>query len=532
MSLDEISGMLRSHPRRHLTFYTSDGKLAKKSFLEIHNDVEKLKAEFVATGICSRSVVGLVGPNSYTWLLADLALLGIGALSIAFPEAMLSGGDLVSLGEKYELDYLLFSTRRANSRSSYSWVGSLDQRPVGLDIRRSGSPGRQWPEDVFSLSFSSGTTGGSKCLMMSKKGIENTIVISGEAWGVDETDNIFITMPFSSFQQRTMAYMAIWHGFDISMAPPERMRRALKEMSPTIFIGPPSFFEFVENEYYSAPMHSRFVRATVATLAGKLLPHRTALKIKRALFEQFHRPFGSRMRLLLVGSAPSKLSMLELYDLLGLPLYQVYGVTEFGWISFNLPGANRIGTVGKVVKGVKTEIASDGEVIVSGPFRQTLGYVFDGESQQHAVYLSGSRVATGDTGRIDAEGYLNLVGRKKNIIITKGGYKINPETIEAAIERIAAVERAVVFGGDQLSTLVCVIWLGDPAQETTRAEIRAAIDLLNKSSPAQERIGKIVFKAASELTVESSLLTRTFKVNRTAVFERYKDVITNDSVEG
>jgi len=528
--LDELGERLLAHPRRQLVFYGGDRRLAHKTFAEIHRDVEELAAELAAAGLRARSVVGLAGPNSYAWILADLALLRLGCVSIAFPEAMVSG-DLEELGKKYGLDCLLITGQPAAAHRAHRWIGSLDDRPLRLELRRPGAPGDRWPADVFSLSFSSGTTGDSKCLLMSKQGIENTVRISCRAWAVGPTDNIFITMPFSSVQQRTMVYMAIWQGFDISMAPPERMRKALKEMSPTIFIGAPSFFEFVENEYFSLPARRRAIPALLARLTEAVLPRGAARRLKRLLFRQFHRAFGKRMRLLIVGSAPSKRSMLEIYDRLGLPLYEVYGANEFGWIALNLPGANRIGTVGKPAEGVKIEIAPDGEVIVSGPHRQTLGYAFGGESQQRAVYLPDGRIATGDTGRFDDDGFLRLVGRKKNVIITKGGHKINPESIEAAIEKIAGVDRAVVFGGDPLPSLVCVIWPGAEAGEAAQAEIRAAIDLMNQAAQAPERIDRIIFRTAGELTVDSNLLTRNFKVNRTAIFEKYKDLITGGAAE-
>jgi long-subunit acyl-CoA synthetase (AMP-forming) len=525
-SLDELRGQLLRHPQRQLTFYGRDGRPAKKTFEELHADVEALAAELVTTGASSCSILGLAGPNGYDWIVADLALLAIGCVSVAFPEAMLDR-DLDELRQRYALDGLLVTGRRGSAHRSHPWVGSLDERPVAMDVGRAASQERRFPSDVFSLSFSSGTTGDSKCLMMSKRGIENTMAVSGRAWQVSSTDSIFITMPFSSVQQRTMVYMAIWYGFDVAMAPPERMLRALRELSPTIFIGPPSFFEAVENEYLSTPLYRRLAPAWLARAAGVLLGRSAALRIKRALFAQHHRVFGSRMRLMLVGSAPSRPSMLHLYERLGLPLYQVYGANEFGWITFNLPGANRIGTVGRAVEGVELELAPDGEVIVSGPCPQTLGYAFDDAGLGRAVYLENGRVATGDTGRLGSSGYLTLVGRKKNVIITKGGHKLNPEAIEAVIEQIAAVERAVVFGGEPLSTLVCVVWLGEKAGESSREEVRVEIAALNKGLPAQERIGRLVFGANGELTVESNLLTRNFKIDRKAVFERYEDVIVN-----
>lgn len=524
MDLNQLLRQAAEHSGRQIHIFDQGGTLESVTFGRLVGDVENLARELGSRGLGDRSVVGLVGPNSYQWIVADLALQSLRCISACIPEHMLSQTTLEEVAARYELDCLLFTTDPGADGSRHSWCGVVGSTSRGIELRAVPTPRRTWSSDVLTLVFSSGTTGNPKCLIVSKAGLENTIELTSEAWRVESNDNIFVTLPFSNLQQRWMLYMALWFGFDVSLAPPERLYRALRRMAPTILLGPPAFFEEAEKRFDAKATAYKFWRVPLARLAA-LLPAALGLRLKRALFPDLHSMFGGKMRLMFVGSAPTRRRMLATLQLVGLPIFEVYGLTEFGWISFNLPKANSIGSVGRPVKGVTVSIAQDRQVIVEGTSVQTLGYAFGREEELRAVFPSPNRVTTGDTGYLDPTGFLHLDGRLKNIIATRGGLKMNPETIEAKIEELACVSRAVVFGGGDLNNLVCVAFVKEPVEQTLEARVTAAVEEVSRKLSPHERIGRVVVRSASALTEQSGMLTRNLKLNRSKILEVYRDAV-------
>jgi long-subunit acyl-CoA synthetase (AMP-forming) len=192
-------------------------------------------------------------------------------------------------------------------------------------------------------------------------------------------------------------------------------------------------------------------------------------------------------------------------------------MTEVGWIGFNLPTRNRIGSVGVPVEGVDVTLGDDGEIIVESRTPQALGYIFDGVDTQDSVYLAKGQIATGDLGSLDDDGFLHLVGRKKNVIITRSGVKLSPELLERDIVQACRIKEAVVVATEQAATLTCVVWLEDDENPDRRHEVRETVDRLNSLREPSHRIADVVFRPVSELAAESGLLTRSMKINRTAV---------------
>ena len=524
MDLNELPQRLAAHSNRQLNVFHKDGALEAVTFGRLWDDVEDLKRALSSSGLGNRSVVGLVGPNSYQWVVADLTLLSLGCIPACIPEPMLSETTLEEIAARYQLDCLLFTEDLGGGDSRPPWCRALSSLAQGIELRAMSAERQAWSSDVLTLVFSSGTTGNPKCLVVSKAGLENTIELTAEAWRVGRNDNIFITLPFSNLQQRWMLYMAIWFGFDVSLAPTERLYRALRRLAPTLLLGPPAFFEEAEKRFDAKSLAYKLWRVPVARLAG-LLPAPLESRVKRALFAELHSMFGSKMRLMFVGSAPTRRSMLEKLHLLGLPLFEVYGLTEFGWIAFNLPNGNSIGSVGRPVKGVTVSIDRDRQVMVEGTAVQTLGYAFGNEEQQQAVFRSPNRVATGDTGSLNPAGFLTLDGRLKNIIVTRGGLKMNPETLEAKLEELACVSRAVVFGGGDLNHLVCVAFVEEPVERALEARVTAAVEAVSNKLLPHERIGRVVVQPATALTEKSGLLTRNLKVNRSKILEVYAEAV-------
>jgi long-chain acyl-CoA synthetase len=242
----------------------------------------------------------------------------------------------------------------------------------------------------------------------------------------------------------------------------------------------------------------------------------------------------SEARLCVSGAAPVAKEILEFFAGFGLPVYEVYGMSEdSGPTTFNVPGRTRFGTVGPAFPGVDVKIASDGEIIVRGR-NVFAGYWKDPEATAEA--LADGWLHTGDLGEFDADGYLTITGRKKDIIITAGGKNVAPKLLETGLRNHPLVAEAVVIG-DRRKYLSVLVTLdaeavgrfqqehslsGPPEQnDKIRDEIQAAVDAVNGGMARVEQIKKFTI-LARELSIASGELTPTLKVKRNVVAANFE----------
>lgn len=516
LALENVYEKLAVNPDRTMRFVARDGGTVVRTAGEMHADVVALIDELRSCGLGAGDPVGVLGPNTYEWVLADLALLALRCVPVAVSLDRMTTSEAVAAAlERYGLVAALVTGLPALRESTPPGVAVLERRPVALHpIPR--APSGLRPE-VATVVFSSGTAGTKKGLMLTDEGIMNTIRVSAQAWQVRADDDILVVLPFSNFQQRYLMYLAIWAGCSATVVAPERMFLMLRTLAPTIVLGPPSFFELTYNRVLAAQGRARLPHRVAAILhAG--LPDRLTRPLRARLGRRWTAMYGPRVRLMLTGSAPVQPRMVQVFQQLGAPLHEIYGSTESGWIACNLPGRSRVGAAGRPVAGVAVEIAEDGEVLVLVDRPQAVGYVLEGTETQRDVFLPDGRIATGDLGTVDRAGFLRLTGRKKNVIITRSGVKINPETLETAIETGCPVTKAVVMSRAGDGRLTCVAFLDEDAGWDDRvAEVQVHVDRTNRAGEASHRIAEVVFRRSSELSVESGLLTRNLKVDRQAV---------------
>ncbi|HKN89610.1 MAG TPA: AMP-binding protein, partial [Acidimicrobiia bacterium] len=251
-----------------------------------------------------------------------------------------------------------------------------------------------------------------------------------------------------------------------------------------------------------------------------------------------------KARLCVSGAAPVAKEILEFFAGFGLPIYEVYGQSEdCGPTTFNVPGRTRFGTVGPAFPGVDVKIASDGEIIVRGR-NVFAGYFKDPEATAEA--LADGWLHTGDLGEFDADGYLSITGRKKDIIITAGGKNVAPKLLEGGLRNHPLVSEAVVIG-DRRKFLTALVTLDSEAVEKfrqergiadppdrsaeIRAEIQQAVDLVNTEMARVEQIKKFTI-LPRELSIAEGELTPTLKVKRNVVTAHFEAEIEAMYTEG
>lgn len=261
--------------------------------------------------------------------------------------------------------------------------------------------------------------------------------------------------------------------------------------------------------------------------------------------------FGSRLELALTGAAPVAPEILEFFDAAGVLVLEGYGLTETTAAgTLNTVGAFRFGTVGRPLPGSEVAIADDGEVLLRGP-NIFPGYHKNPEATEK-TFAEDGWMRTGDLGAVDADGYLKITGRKKDLIITSSGKNISPANLESSLREHRWVSQAVVFGDnrpylvalltldpDELDALAahCGVPRSDIATMATRPEVRAelqaAVDATNAHVARIEQVKRFAI-LDHDLTQETGELTPTAKLKRNVVYERYAEAFARlyDEAEG
>ena len=258
----------------------------------------------------------------------------------------------------------------------------------------------------------------------------------------------------------------------------------------------------------------------------KILGHLLALipfaplrhALAQSLFGEFHKQFGGSMRLLITGMAPIKHDVAEFFAMMQLPLCESYGLVETGSLTYRPPGSKKYGSVGKPLKGIELEFGADGEVIIQRKRSLTSRYFQSADGENERTFIGEGRVATGDIGTLDKDGYLYLQGRKKELIVTSGGYKIHPEILESELASCADIAQAAVFLKLGAATLVCVVALRQPDADGAQDRVRDFIRNMKTTKASQ--IGEVIF-ADAPFSVENGMLRPNMKLDRRGIAAKF-----------
>jgi len=580
--MDVFDRTVRSHGPKPALRVKRGGSWQTTTWGEYHKQVRQMARALISIGAQPGNGVAIIGYNCPEWFIADVGaiyagLVPAGIYTTSSPEqseyiASHSEAVVVFVDDKVQLAkflqlrdrlpalkalVLMHGGGEASGEGVYSWTRFLD---LGLNTTEQELDRRvaaQSPDAMATLIYTSGTTGTPKSVMLTHDNLTWTAQIAMGLIDLNAEDQAVSYLPLSHIAEQVASlHGPMAFGGCVSFAESmEKLGDALREVRPTYFLAVPRVWEKIQEKIMAAGAQNPPLKKKIAAwarrlgLAGGYAEQQGGAKpfmytLANALvFKKVRKQLGlDRARILITSAAPISKDTLEFFLSLGLPICEVYGMSECtGPATASLPNRYRTWKAGFALPGAELKIAEDGEVCMRGR------HVFKGYSKDQAATAEtvdrDGWLHSGDIGTVDADGFLQITDRKKDLIITAGGENIAPALVEGYLKGIPVVSQAVVIGDRQryLSVLLTLNEDRIPVDaqacgsQATDAETAASDDrflsfLQRQIDAVNARLARVQavkkFKVIPhEFTVEGGELTPSMKVKRKVVTEKYKSEI-------
>jgi long-chain acyl-CoA synthetase len=417
------------------------------------------------------------------------------------------------------------------------------------------------PDDLATLIYTSGTTGDPKGVMLSHGNIASNVTTCVDLFSFTAEDECLSFLPLSHIFERMFGHYCMFHaGVVINYAESvDAVPANMAEIRPHLMASVPRLYEKIyarvlDNVRTSSPLRKRIfawgrrVGEQWAELTIEKRPVPAGLVAQKVLadrlvFAKLRKRTGGRIRFFISGGAPLSREIARFFYAAGLPVLEGYGLTETSPVmAVNTFQHHRLGTVGRAIPDVDIRIAPDGEILTRGP-NVMCGYFNKPEATAEAVDEEGW-FHTGDIGMLDADGFLSITDRKKDLIVTAGGKNIAPQPIENLAKSSKFVATAVMIGDRRPFPIMLVVpnvtqvkgWAdhkglpddGDLEQLLRLPEVRQKIERevrMTLRDLAQFEMPKKLLLLSRDFTVEAGELTPTLKVRRRIVEQRHRAAI-------
>ncbi|HVS34523.1 MAG TPA: AMP-binding protein [Gemmataceae bacterium] len=507
-------------------------------------DALALAAALIDVGIQPGDRVGLLAENRVEWLIADMGILAAAAVNVP-PHAPLTARQVHYQLREAGVRWLIVSTRAqldkirqvradlpelkglvlmegdAPAEEAISWRAFLQRGRraaprLAQELRRREE--QLGPADLATIMYTSGTTGNPKGVMLTHGNLLSNSLAALEVMPHGPGDLVLNWLPLTHIYARTVDhYLCMAAGTPVALAESaETLVQNLEDVQPTLFASVPRFYEKVLSS----------VRAVDAAETGRRL----------------RQVFGPRIDWMSSGGAPLPPAIARTYAAAGLLLLQGYGLTETAPIlTFNCPKSYKVETVGRPLPGVELRIASDGEILTRGP-NVMKGYWNDPAAT--AATIRDGWLHTGDLGELDAEGFLRITGRKKDLLVLSNGKKVAPACVEGLLLADPCIDQVVVCGEGR--TYLCALLVpswdnvrralreegvaldSGPEDWARRPEVRGLIERRVRRALMDlcgaEQVKKFLL-LPRPFSVAADELTVSLKLRRNVVLDRYKNEI-------
>ena len=543
---------------------------------ELYRNTVGIARSLLSWGIQKGDRVAILSENRPEWALADFACLMLGVVDVPIYPTLLpeqiayilrdSGARALFLSTADQLKKFLAVKDQTQVEKVVimDYVGITEALPMHRLMHNSPTGTEHdaeldalaraaQPRDLATIMYTSGTTGRSKGVMLTHENLCSNLDRSNQDFEMGPADLCISYLPLSHITARHLDYWLFQDGVTIAYCPNvDELHRTMLETRPTLFVGVPRVYEKIYNAVQHAAgngfkrsLYNWAVKVGAAhrdqVVAGKT-PGGPAWRLADLiLYSRVRKAFGGRVRAYISGGAPLGKELSEWYASVGIPIYEGYGLTETSpVIAINVPGALKLGTVGKPLPNLECKIAADGEILVRG--KSVFQAYWNRPEETREAFLDGW-FKTGDIGTLDQDGFLTITDRKKDLIKTSGGKFIAPQPLEAALKANVMVEQAVVIGDRRKFSVVVIVphfpLLEDWARvnnvkfgsreeliaaEPVRALYDAVVGELNQGLAQFETIKRVLL-VPQDFTIAGGELTPTMKLRRRVVEEKYKERI-------
>ncbi|MEQ9502233.1 MAG: long-chain fatty acid--CoA ligase [Deltaproteobacteria bacterium] len=589
---DSIPARLQKRGETHgheVAHYTKSGSSWEPTtYKEFADEVKQAAKALIHLGLESQHTVCILGFNRSEWVVFDVAAMSAGGAPAGIyttcspPEVqyiidhaearivLLENEDQwakveAELANLPKLEHVvMMKGTKVEHDKVMSWEDFLAKGDEVEDAVFDERLGAIDPNQLATLIYTSGTTGPPKGVMLSFSNLTETSNLVGKVVQVGSDDSTLSYLPLSHIaEQMFTIHLPITYGVQVYFAESiDKVADNIKEVQPTVVFGVPRIWEKFYAGVTAKMKEATGMKKRIADWAQRVGREANAIKnqgkqpsgflawqyntANKLVYSKVKPALGlGRARYCISGAAPIAKEVLEFFSGLDVIILEVYGQSEdSGPTTFNQPGNAKFGSVGPAVPTVEVKIADDGEIVVKGP-NVFLGYYKD-EAATNDALIDGW-LHSGDLGKFDEQGFLNITGRKKDIIITAGGKNIAPKNIEAALKNTPFIEEAVVIGDRRkfLSALLFLDqeaakkWASENGEPTTdlrnnaklKALIQADVDGVNKLFARVEHVRKWTVPA-KPLSIEGGELTPTLKVKRAKVNAHYEEDIESMYAEG
>ncbi len=517
--------------RQHtpITYYdvTDDG-MTEYSALSVEENIERTLQALQALGIGPGSRVAISGINSVSYFILDVAIGLSGAASVPLYYTT-PANELDELLKKSKADCFFIGDVRILSKVNLmtfdkKMISFTENAPLPEDSRlmswnqfldlgkdRGIKPVQVSYEDIATIRYTSGTTGNSKSVAFTHYQLRWMAETMGSLLifkGRTRHASYLSFLPLSHVVEGILgAYTPYYLGTPLSLYFLNNFDKAaetLPKVQPTIFFSVPRFYEKVWNQLAQNTVGNLYISSKSSLLKKILRPIMKHTILKRAGLDQCDQ--------LIVGSAPVSNKLLEDFRELGIEIHNAYGLTEAPLITLNRLGANDITTVGPPLPETKVMLADDGEILVEGP---QVAAQYDGRSS--------ATLHTGDLGAITENGHLQIVGRKKEILINSYGKNINLQKVETYLKDIPGISEALLVG-ERRPYCVALLWPEEDQPSPDEETLALAIQSVNEQLSHPEQLKRYALMS-SPLKISTGELTPNLKLRRDNIIELHQQTI-------
>lgn len=551
--------------------YKYGGEWQSLTYQQLWQHISEFAAGLAAQGVKPGDKVAILSENCPEWVIADFAILGLGAVTVPiYPTVpadqigfILQNADvtmaIVENAEQLQKVEQVWPEQLMRAIVISGRVSAVDRTVLSFsDVLQNGralnTPGkpsalsnfRNIPDDsLATIVHTSGTSGLPKGVMLSHRNIVTNVKAALQVLPVEATDLTLSYLPLSHIFERTVEEFALLStGATVCYSEGiDKIQENLVEICPTILISVPRLLEKVyskvQGQLEDAPKAIKGILNK--GIQGERNTGMAYRLVDRLVFKKLRAGLGGRVRAVVSGGAGLSGEIARFYTKAGIPVYEGYGMTEAApVIAANPFGQSRPGTVGRAVPGVEVRTAEDGELLVRGP-NVMMGYYKQDDETKKTISEDGW-LHTGDIAEIEPDGYIRIVDRKKNILVLATGKNVAPFPIENAISLSPYISEAILVGDglkyvsalivpdfEALKPMAESLGLGgDTATWVVRPEIRSlmqreVVKAVGKFAPFEQP--KRIALLPHELTVEGGDITPSLKVKMKVIRQKYGHVI-------